>query len=51
MAVFLKTLWRKSQNVLAMVISIFIGVSNCSEAVYFFPKNVVLPKKEASFLP
>jgi len=28
----------KSQNVLTMVISIFIGVSNRSEAVYFSPK-------------
>jgi len=29
-----------------MVISIFIGVSNCLEGSIFFAKNVVLPKKQ-----
>jgi len=33
---FLKKLWPKSQNVFTMVISIFIGVSNCSEGSIFF---------------
>jgi len=47
---FLKTLWPKSQNILTMVISIFIGVSNCSEAVYFVPKKCGFAK-EASFYP
>jgi len=47
---FLKTLRPKSQNVLTMVISIFIGVSDCSEAVYFLPKKCGFAK-EASFYP
>ena len=47
---FLKTLWPKSQNILTMVISIFIGVSNCSEAVYFLPKKCGFAK-EARFYP
>jgi len=47
---FLKTLWPKSQDVLTMVISIYIGVSNCSEAVHFLPKKCGFAK-EASFHP
>jgi len=47
---FLKTLWPKSQDVLTMVISMFIGVSNRSEAVYFLPKKCGFAK-EASFYP
>jgi len=47
---FLKTLRPKPQNVLTMVISIFIGVSDCSEAVYFLPKKCGFAK-EASFYP
>ena len=47
MAVFLKKLWPKPQNVLTMVILIFIGVSNCLEGnIYLLPKNVVLPKMQ-----
>jgi len=45
---FLKNLWPKSQNVLTMVISIFIGVSNCLEGSIFFAKKSGFAK-EASF--
>jgi len=37
---FLKKLWPKSQNVLTMVIAIFIGVSNCLEGSIFFVKKM-----------
>jgi len=36
---FLKKLWPKSQNVLTMVISIFIDISNCLEDNIFFAKE------------
>jgi len=44
-----KRLWPKLQNILTVVISIFIGVSNSLEVSIFLPKNVVLPKNK--FLP
>jgi len=44
----LKKLWPKSQNVLTMVISTFIGVSNCLEDSIFLPKKCGFAK-EASF--
>jgi len=37
---FFKKLWPKSQNVLTMVISMFIGVSNYSEGSTFFAKKM-----------
>jgi len=39
---FLKKLWPKSQNILTMVVSTFIGVSNCSEGSrpIVFAKNM-----------
>jgi len=44
---FLKTLWPKSQNVLTMIISMFIGVSNCFRRQYIFcRKHAVLLKKQ-----
>jgi len=47
---FFKTLWPKSQNVSTMLISIFIGVSNCLEDSMFLPKKCGFAKK-ASFYP
>jgi len=47
---FSKKLWPKSQNVLTMVISIFIGVSNCSENSIFFAEKCGFTK-EARFYP
>jgi len=37
---FLKMLWPKSQNVLTMVISVFIRVSNYSEGSIFFAEKM-----------
>jgi len=47
---FLKKVWPKIQNVLTMVIHIFIEVSKCFKGVIFLPKNSGLAKK-ASFDP
>jgi len=47
---FFIKLWPKLQNVLTMVISIFIGVSNCSEDSIFFSEECGFAK-EASFYP
>jgi len=54
---FFKTLWPKLQNVLTMLIFIFMGFSNFSEeGIFFARKNLVVPKKHVltlkqQFLP
>ena len=47
---FLKRLQPKSQNVLTLLISIFIGVSNCSEGSIFFAEKMYFAK-EIGFYP
>jgi len=47
---FLKKLWPKPQNVLTMVISIFIGVSNCLESSIFFAKKMWFCQRSNFFL-
>jgi len=47
---FLKTLWPKSQNVLTIAISVFIGVSNCLEGSIFFAKKCGFAKKQFFYL-
>jgi len=42
--------WPKSQNVLTMVISIFIGVSNCLDSSIFFAKKMWFCQR-SKFLP
>ena len=43
-------LWPKSQNVLTMVISIFIGVSNCLESSMLFAKKCGFAKEAIFYL-
>jgi len=47
---FLKKLWPKSQTVLTMAISIFIGISNCLEGSIFFAKRCGFAKEAIFYL-